>query len=48
MDWYSVIKRNERGSFVEMGLNLETVTQGKASQISYINTSTWNTGEWDR
>ena len=29
MEYYSAIKRNEIGSFVEMRMNLETVTQSE-------------------
>ena len=32
MEYYSVIKRNEIGSFVEMWMDLETVIQSDASQ----------------
>ena len=32
MEYYSAIKRNEIGSFVEMWMNLETVTQSEVSQ----------------
>ena len=46
MEYYSVIKRNEIGSFVEMWMDLETYIQSlliqgikskKEKQISYIN-----------
>ena len=46
MEYYSAIKRNEIGSFVEMWKDLETVIQSEVSQkeknISYINTYMWN------
>ena len=32
MEYYSAIKRNEIGSFVEMWMDLEAVMQGKVSQ----------------
>ena len=32
MEYYSAIKRNEMGSFVEMCLDLETVIQSEISQ----------------
>ena len=32
MEYYSAIKRNEIGSFVEMWVDLETVIQGEVSQ----------------
>ena len=32
MEYYSVIKRNEIGSFVEMWMDLETVIQSEVSQ----------------
>ena len=32
MEYYSAIKRNEIGSFVEMWLDLETVIQSEVSQ----------------
>ena len=43
MEYYSVIKRNEIGSFVETWMDLETVIQSQVSHkekklISYINT----------
>ena len=39
MEYYSAIKRNEIGSFVETWMNLETVIQsksGREKQISYV------------
>ena len=32
MEYYSVIERNETGSFVEMWMDLETVIQSEVSQ----------------
>ena len=32
MEYYSAIKRNEIGSFVEMWMDLETVIQSEVSQ----------------
>ena len=32
MEYYSAIKRNETGSFVEMWMDLETIIQSKVSQ----------------
>ena len=34
MEYYSVIKRNEIGSFVEMWMDLETVIQSEVSEVS--------------
>ena len=52
MGYYSAIKRNEIGSFVEMWMDLETVIQSEISQkrkqISYINTYMWNLEKWYR
>ena len=45
MEYYSAIKRNEIGSFVETWMDLETVIQNKSekeNQISYINAYMWN------
>ena len=46
MEYYSAIKRNEIGSFLEMWMHLETVIQSEVSQrekqISYINAYMWN------
>ena len=45
MEYYTVIKRNEIGSFVETWMDLETVTQSKVSQKEknkyYTLTHTW-------
>ena len=32
MDYYSAIRRNEIGSFVEMWMDLETIKQNEVSQ----------------
>ena len=52
MEYYSAIKRNEIGSFVEMWMDLETVIQSEVSQkekqISYINAYMWNLEKWYR
>ena len=47
MEYYSAMKRNETGSFVEMWMDLETVIQSEVSQkrekkILYINAYMWN------
>ena len=46
MEYYSAIKRNEIGSFVEMWMDLETIIQSEVSQkekqIPYINACMWN------
>ena len=51
-EYYSAIKRNEIGSFVETWMDLETVIQSEVSQkekqISYINAYTWNLEKWYR
>ena len=45
MEYYSAIKRNETGSFVQMWMDLENVIQGdrkkKEKQILYINAYMW-------
>ena len=53
MEYYSAIKRNENGSFVEMWMDLETVIQSEVKvkserekQILYINTYIWNLEKW--
>ena len=52
MEYYSAIKRNEIGSFVETWMDLETVIQSEMSerekQISYINAYMWNLENWYR
>ena len=53
MEYYSAIKRNEIGSFVEMWMDLETVIQSefkseREKQISYISTYMWNLEKWYR
>ena len=46
MEYYSVIKRNEIGSFVEMWMDLANVIQSQVSQKekkkSYIKAYVWN------
>ena len=51
MEYYSVITRNEIGSFVETWMDLDTVIQSEVSQkekkqISYINGYMWNPEKW--
>ena len=51
MEYYSAMKRNEIGSFVEMWMDLETVTQSKSErekQILYINAYMWKLEKWYR
>ena len=51
MEYYSAIKRNEIGSFVEMWMDLETVIQSEVSQKEkniYINAYMWNLEKWYR
>ena len=52
MEYYSAIKRNETGSFVETWMDLESVIQSEVSQkeknISYINAYVWNLDRWYR
>ena len=53
MEYYSAIKRNEIGSFVETWMDLETVIQSEVKserekQISYINAYMWNLEKWYR
>ena len=50
-EYYSAIKRNEIGSFVEMWTDLESVIQSEViqkreKQISCINTYMWNLEKW--
>ena len=50
-EYYSAIKRNEIGAFVEMWMDLQTVIQSKSKrekQISYINAYMWNLEKWYR
>ena len=47
MEYYSAIKRNEIGSFVEIWIDLESVIQSEVSQkeknkYAYINAYMWN------
>ena len=44
MEYYSAIKRNKTGSFVETWIDLETERSKskREKQISYINGYTWN------
>ena len=51
MEYYSAIKRNEIGSFVEMWMDLETVIQSEVKserekQLLYINAYMWNLEKW--
>ena len=50
MEYYSAIKRNKIGSFVETWVDLETVIQSEVSQtktnMSYINAYMWNLEKW--
>ena len=51
MEYYSAIKRNEIGSFVEMWMDLESVMQSEVSQKEnnkYINAYMWNLEKWYR
>ena len=53
MEYYSAIKRNGIGSFVETWMDLETVIQSEVKperekQISYINAYMWNLEKWYR
>ena len=52
MEYYSAIKRNKIGSFVEMWMDLESVIQTEVSQKekkkSYINAYMWNLEKWNR
>ena len=51
MEYYSALKKNEIGSFVETWVDLETVIQSEVSQkrkISYINAYIWNLEKWYR
>ena len=47
LEYYLDIKRNEIVPFVEMWMDLETVTQSKVSQkILYVNAYVWNLEKW--
>ena len=51
MEYYSAIKRNEIGSFVETWKDLETVIQSEVSQKEknkYIIAYMWNLEKWYR
>ena len=53
MEYYSAIKRNEIGSFVETWMDLKTVIQSEVKserekQISYNNAYMWNLEKWYR
>ena len=52
MEYYSAIKRNDIGSFVETWMDLETVIQSEVSQKEKnkyrINTCMWNLEKWYR
>ena len=53
MEYYSAIKKNEIGSFVETWMDPESVIQSEVSQkekkqISYINAHMWNLEKWYR
>ena len=53
MEYYSAIKRNEIGSFVETWMDLETVIPNEVKserekQISYIKAYMWNLEKWYR
>ena len=57
MEYYSAIKRNEIGSFVEMWMDLESVLEivhtewskwEREKQILYNNAYIWNLEKWSR
>ena len=51
MEYYSVIKRNEIGSFVEIWMDLETLIQREVRErkkIACINTYIWSLEKWYR
>ena len=53
MEYYSAIKRNKIGSFVETWMYLDTVIQSEVksereNQISYIKAHIWNLEKWYR
>ena len=52
MEYYSAVKRNEIGSFLETWMDLESVIQSEVSQkekkILYINAYMWNLEKWYR
>ena len=44
MEYYSTIKRNKTGSFVEMWIDLETVIQSESERHSVVSDSLWPHG----
>ena len=52
MEYYSAIKKNEIGAFVETWMNLETVLQSEISQKEknkyHINAYMWKLEKWYR
>ena len=42
MEYYSAMKRNESGSFVEIWMDLESVKQNEVRKRKYINAHMWN------
>ena len=53
MEYYTVIKRNEIGSFVETWMDLETIIQSEVSQkeknkYHILNAYMWNLEKWQR
>ena len=52
MEYYSAIKRNKIGSFVELWMDLETVIQSEVSKKErnkyHFNAYMWNLEKWYR
>ena len=52
MEYYSTMKRNEIGSYVETWMDLESVIQSEVSQKEknkyHINAYMWNLEKWYR
>ena len=51
MEYYSVIKRNEIGSFVEIWMDLETLIQREVRErkkIACVNAYIWSLEKWYR
>ena len=48
MEYYSTIKRNETGSFVETWMDLQSLRVKLEKQISCINAYVWNLEKWYR
>ena len=50
MEYYSAMKRNNIGLFVEMWMELETIIQSQSEEKKtlYVNAYIWNQEKWYR